>query len=161
LKFKNYFFKITYLKSFFCAHLSNFKCICVGFATSLLSVFVACPTVEVWQVLPPSIFLRATKTLRRLKWLTDWLLSKPSSSNFMILQNILRQKFARMHSPKTLREYFYRLIVSLTVKHSPRYRPQLIMKIETLKNEYKWNLREFYRNNVSDKSIKQLLKLYN
>lgn len=79
----------------------------------------------------------------------------------MILQNILRQKFARMHSPKILREYFYRLIVSLTVKHSPRYRPQLIMKIETLKNEYKWNLREFYRNNVSDKSIKQLLKLYN
>lgn len=122
--------------------LPSSMCNCIAFTTSLLSVLVTCPTVQVWEVFLPSIFLRATKTLHRLKWLTDWLLT-------MLRANRARQtlrycgtsyhagsKFAQTHSP-LLREYFYRCrVVSLTVEHSPHYRPELLMKIETLKSEY-------------------------
>lgn len=104
----------------------------------MLSVLVTCLTVEVWEVFPfASIFLRATKTLRRLKQLTDWLLTMLRANR---ARRTLRScgtsyragsKFARTHSA-----LFANISNVVASFRSPHYRPKLVMKTETLKSEY-------------------------
>lgn len=106
---------------FFCAHLSKFKCICIHDVFAVCT----CPMVEVWEVFPPNIFLQATKTLSQIKVINrlaaDYASSKPSSSSFTILRNILpRQKFcSNTFAENSRNTSIRRHVVSLTVKHSP------------------------------------------